>query len=259
MASVLLQCSQAFELRAPTILPLSLVVLRTALPTPLHIPTASASAARERSFWKLGFPVPVADAEAAAVMVVPSLPPPPEPQVQPTRDIIVEDLAGGRLGVFLPPPPPPPLPELQLQPTRDVIVDVLEGRRLATVPPPPPPEPARNVVVAVLSRSRLAAAAADALMYLVVAGLWICLAGSAASDVAICVRGEVSRAHSVASEVSRVDILAVLLVIPVPCCCISSASSSPTPTTTTPSQRRYQESSLWLSSTKTKKRGKKSF
>lgn len=74
--------------------------------------------------------------------------------------VIVEVLAGGRLVAALPPPPPEP----ELLPTRDVI---------ASFPPPPPLQsPVRKAVAAVLARSRLAAAAADALMYLWIAGLW---------------------------------------------------------------------------------------
>ncbi|KAF0899112.1 hypothetical protein E2562_013348 [Oryza meyeriana var. granulata] len=52
-------------------------------------------------------------------------------------------------------------------------------------------------------------------MYLVIAGLWICHAGLAASDVAVRLRGEGSGAHAVASHVTLVAILAVLPVIPV--------------------------------------------
>uniref|UniRef100_A0A0E0AVD7 Uncharacterized protein n=1 Tax=Oryza glumipatula TaxID=40148 RepID=A0A0E0AVD7_9ORYZ len=113
--------------------------------------------------------------------------------------VIVEVLAGGRLVAALPPPPPEP----ELLPTRDVI---------ASFPPPPPLQsPVRKAVAAVLARSRLAAAAADALMYLWIAGL----AAMAASHVAVRVQGEGSRANAVALQVSLAASLVVLPVVPV--------------------------------------------
>ncbi|EEE68696.1 hypothetical protein OsJ_27340 [Oryza sativa Japonica Group] len=106
--------------------------------------------------------------------------------------VIVEVLAGGRLVAALPPPPP----ESELLPTRDVI---------ASFPPPPPLQsPVRKAVAAVLARSRLAAAAADAL-----------IAAMAASHVAVRVQGEGSRANAVALQVSLAASLVVLPVVPV--------------------------------------------
>lgn len=113
-----------------------------------------------------------------AAVVVPVLLPPPVPQVQPTlKDIVVEfpvDGGRGRLVAVLPLPP-----DHELRRSLDSVAEALASGRLAAVLPPA----RRNTVAAVLARSRLAAAAADALMYLALAGMWIFQAGMAAQDV----------------------------------------------------------------------------
>uniref|UniRef100_A0A0E0AVD6 Uncharacterized protein n=1 Tax=Oryza glumipatula TaxID=40148 RepID=A0A0E0AVD6_9ORYZ len=143
-----------------------------------------------------------------AAVVVPVLLPPPVPQVQPTlKDIVVEfpvDGGRGRLVAVLPLPP-----DHELRRSLDSVAEALASGRLAAVLPPA----RRNTVAAVLARSRLAAAAADALMYLALAGMWIFQAGMAAQDVAARALGEGSRAYAVAFEVSRVAVLLVFLPV----------------------------------------------
>lgn len=145
--------------------------------------------------------------------------------------VIVEVLAGGRLVAALPPPPPEP----ELLPTRDVI---------ASFPPPPPLQsPVRKAVAAVLARSRLAAAAADALMYLWIAGLWP--VGRQCGHGRLARRGPRPRRRAPARTPWRCrspspPVSSSCRSSPSRCRCTPSASPSPAPAKT-PSQTRYYD------------------
>lgn len=95
----------------------------------------------------------------------------------------------------------------------------------------------------IVARSRETVTADDALMYLVVAGLWICHVGLAASNITIHVCDKVPRVHAVVFEVSDVAILVVPSIIPLLCCYTSSYSPSPTSMMTS-SQRRYYKTKI---------------